>query len=452
LEAKQYAFLAATVIVIPVVAWLGCRYRWAERGIVAGAFFSTCYLVDINLLSMEWYRGDTRGFEFGLTDWMVISLIIVMARSPRWSCQSLSLLPPNSGPIVLYLAVAFLSAIAAYVPVYAGFGLMKLLRAMAVYWVAYNYLRQEEDLRFILYILAAIVCMEFFLVLKQRAFGVYRAVGSTPHPNTLAMYINMMNMVFLSFFLNEKPGVRRRWLYLACVGMGTLIVAATFSRGALAMMVGCYGLVVLFSIVRRPSRQKFLLVGLMALAAMPVAVKLAPAIIDRFENAPVESGESRGQANDAAYAMANQHLLGVGINNYSHVINETAYSRYIPNEMDRGIVHNIYLLHACEMGWPGLVAFVILICNFLWIGLRTVASRQDDPASWMAIGILVGMLGFWLQSFLEWAFRQTYLTVEFFMLAGFLAALPRVVKATHANRKRQIAALWLLKRSAAHSG
>ena len=444
LEAKHYIFLAATAVFLPAASWLGIRFRWAERALVAGAFLSTCYLIDINLFSMEWYRGDTRGFEFGLTDWMTISLIIIMSRAPRWSGRSLSVLPPNSGPLLLYLAVAALSALVAYVPIYAGFGLMKLLRAVAVYWVACNYLRREEDVRFILYVLAAIVCVEFLLVMKQRASGIYRAVGSTPHPNTLAMYINMMNAIFLSFLLNDARAGWRRWMYLGCLAMGTLIVAATFSRGGLAMMVGCYGLVVLLSVARRPSRRKTVVVGLMMLAALPVAIKLTPAIVDRFQNAPVESGESRAQANEAAIAMANRHLLGVGINNYSHVINETAYSRYIPNELDRGIVHNIYLLHASEMGWPGLLVFLLLIANYLWVGARAVLDREDHPASSLAIGILVGMLGLWLQSTLEWAFRQTYLTVEFFMFAGFLAALPRVARVIRRDRRRRLAALWWL--------
>jgi O-antigen ligase len=432
------------MVFIPVASRLGCSYRWAERALVAGAFFSTCYLVDINLVSTEWYRGDTRGFEFGLTDWMVISLIIVMARSPRWRNQPLALLPPNSGPIGVYLIIALFSALAAYVSLYAGFGLMKLVRAIAVYWVAYNYLRRPEDLRFVLYILAAIVCMEFLLVLNQRASGIYRAVGSTPHPNTLAMYINMMNMIFLSFFLNDEGARGIRWVYLACIVMGTLIVAATFSRGGLAMMVGGYGLVTLISLARRPSGRKLKIIGLCALLAMPVALRLAPPIIDRFENAPEESGVSRWQANDAAIAMANDHVFGVGINNYSHLINETSYSRFIPNESDRGIVHNIYLLHACEMGWPGLVAFVVLIGNFLWMGLRSILNRRNDPTVWMGTGIFVGMVGFWLQSSLEWAFRQTYLTVEFFMLAGFLAALPRVARAARLARKRKFIAASLL--------
>ncbi len=45
------------------------------------------------------------------------------------------------------------------------------------------------------------------------------------------------------------------------------------------------------------------------------------------------------------------------------------------------------------------------------------------------------MTSLWLQSLLEWAFRQTYLTIQFFMLAGFLAALPRVLR--HQRKQRQ---------------
>ncbi len=78
------------------------------------------------------------------------------------------------------------------------------------------------------------------------------------------------------------------------------------------------------------------------------------------------------------------------------------------------------------------------------MGLRSILNRRNDPTAWMGTGIFVGMVGFWLQSGLEWAFRQTYLTVEFFMLAGFLAALPRVAKAARAARKRRIITAGIL--------
>ena len=442
METKQLIFLAMTATFIPVASWFGIRYKWAERLLVVGAFFSTSYLIDINFVSMEWYRGDTRGFEFGVTDWMVISLIIVMAGSPRWRKQKLDLFPPNSPLMLTYLGLALISLVMAYVPVYAGFGFFKLLRAFAVYWVAYNYLRSEEDIEFILMILAGIVAMEFLFVLKQRFSGIYRAPGTTPHSNTLAVYINMFNMLFFSFMLGEKS--KRALIYWACVGMGSLMVLATFSRGALVTMVLGYALVVMLSFYDRVKAHKGKIIGILFLAALPVVIKVAPAIIDRFLHAPEASGESRSLANEAAIAMADDNFFGVGINNYSYAINETDYIRFIDNPVDRGIVHNIYLLHACEMGWPGLIVFVLMIANFFVIGLRMVVKRRDNILSFFATGIVVAMFTLWFQSMLEWLFRQTYVTVQFFMLAGFLAALTRVDKQMLRNRKLEFAKRWAL--------
>jgi O-antigen ligase len=442
LETKQLIFLAMTASFIPVAAWFGIRYKWAERLLVIGTFLSTSYLIDINFVSMEWYRGDTRGFEFGVTDWMVISLIVVMAKSPRWRKQKLDLFPPNAPLMLTYFGLAMISLVAAYVPVYAGFGVFKLLRGFAVFWVAYNYLRSEEDVKFILMILAGIVAMEFLFVLKQRFSGIYRAPGTTPHSNTLAVYVNMFNMIFFSFMLGEKS--KRALIYWACVGMGSLIVLATFSRGALVTMVLGYALVVILSYYDRVKAHKTRVIGILFLATLPVVVKVAPAIIDRFLNAPEASGESRHLANDAAKAMANDHLFGVGINNYSYAINDTDYIRFIDNPVDRGIVHNIYLLHACEMGWPGLVVFLLMIGNFFLIGLRIIGKRRDNTLSYFATGIVVAMFALWFQSLLEWLFRQTYITVQFFMLAGFLAALPRVDRQMRRERNRELARRWLV--------
>jgi O-antigen ligase len=441
-ETKQLIFLAITAIFIPMAAWFGIKYKWAERLLVVGAFFSTSYLVDINFVSMEWYRGDTRGFEFGVTDWMVISLVIVMAKSPRWRKQKIDLFPPNSSLMLTYLGLALISLMVAYVPVYAGFGFFKLLRAFAVFWIAYNYLRSEEDIKFILLILAAIVAMEFLFVLMQRFSGIYRAPGTTPHSNTLAAYINMFNMLFFAFMLGEKS--KRAFVYWACVGMGSLMVLATFSRGALVAMILGYVFVVILSFYDKVKPHKTRVIGILLLAALPVAIKVAPAIIDRFLNAPETSGESRHLANDAAIAMANDHFFGVGLNNYSHVINETDYIRFIDNPVDRGIVHNVYLLHACEMGWIGLVVFLLMIANFFLIGLRMVRMQRDNTLSFFAVGLVAAMFTLWFQSMLEWFFRQTYMTVQFFMLAGFLAALERVDRQMLRDKKMELAKQWTL--------
>lgn len=442
-ELKQIIFIALTLAAVPTAAWFGIRYAWAEKLLVAATFFSTCYLVDINFVSMEMYRGDTRGFEFGITDWMIVALAAVMLFSPRWRDRRPALWPPNGIPVTAYMMLAFCSMFVAAMPLYAGFGLFKIMRAILVYWVAYNYLRSERDLRNVLLVLAAIVAFEFVQVLMQRAGGLYRAHGTMPHSNTLALYINVINMIFLSFVLNDRSGRWRRVMYWAAFVMGSLIVLATFSRGALAVMVLGYSVVVALSMWDRVRLPKLRTVALLVILALPLAIKVTPSVIKRFETAPVNAELSRRQANAAAIAMANSGWLGVGINNYSYQINETGFAQYIESELDRGIVHNIYLLHAAEMGWIGLALFLLMIGNFLWMAIRLVMLRTNNVVSWMAIGLFAAMTTLWLQSLLEWAFRQTYLTIQFFMLAGFLAALPRVLRHQADQRRRaQKRARW----------
>lgn len=429
---KQLLFIILTLGFIPCAVWMGITFKWAERYLVAGAFFSTAYLVDINFVSMEAYRGDTRGFEFGLTDWMIISLLLVMLLSPRWRNKPFTLVPPNGGLVYTYLGLALLSLLVAYVPVYAGFGIMKLVRGVTVFVVAYNYLNDEEDLRFVVQILAAIIAIEFLFVLKQRLGGIYRAPGTTPHSNTLAGYVNVINMVFFALLLGDAR--YRRPLIWAVLAMGSVMVLATFSRGAMGVMVVGYALVALLSFRDRLEISKLRIIGAIILLSIPLLIKVGPAIVDRFLNAPEESGESRGYANIAAIQMANDHFLGVGINNYSHVINETRYVRFIDNPVDRGIVHNIYLLHACEMGWGGMLVYCLMMLNFLRLGLRQTNNGSHRLVASMAIGISVGLVGLCLQGSLEWFFRQTYITVEFFMLAGFLAALPKVQRSIYKHQ------------------
>jgi hypothetical protein len=429
---KQTLFLLMTLMAVPTFVWLGITYKWAERGLVGIAFLSTAFLIDINFHSMEIYRGDSRGYEIGLTDWIMLSLLIVMLTSKRWKNKKITLLPPNSGLLAVYLAIAILSVYVAYVQIYAGFGLLKILRGLMVFVVAYNYLQDEEDLRFIIGVLALIVIIEFVMVIDQRLSGMYRAKGSTPHSNTLAGYINMINMLFFALLLGDKS---RPTLYWIVLGLGSLIVLASFSRGAMMAMIVGYLIVIVLSYKNKFDMRKNGILALMLLLAMPIAIDVGPRVIDRFLNASEASGASRKLANVAAAAMADDHFFGVGLNNYSHAINETHYIEHIDSIVDRGIVHNIYLLHASEMGWIGMIAFCLVIGNFLRLGYRSISASSSELASNVAIGLTTAIVVLSMQGSLEWFFRQTYITIEFFMFAGFLVAIPKVSVATNRQRK-----------------
>lgn len=205
-------------------------------------------------------------------------------------------------------------------------------------------------------------------------------------------------------------------------------------------MVAGFILVIGLSFKDKISARKSRILLVLAIISLPVLIKVGPALVERFLYAPEESGESRHLANIAAISMANDHVLGVGLNNYSHVINETEYTKFIDDPTDRGIVHNIYLLHASEMGWGGLLVYLLLMGNFVRLGYRSVGKSENEFIGSVAVGITSAIVVLCLQGSLEWFFRQTYITIEFYMLAGFLVALPKVNLAV---RRRNLAERYI---------
>ncbi len=89
----------------------------------------------------------------------------------------------------------------------------------------------------------------------------------------------------------------------------------------------------------------------------------------------------------AAWGMWRDHFwTGVGIGNY-----EAAYASYrLPKwPYALGHAHNIYFNMAAEIGFIGLVAYLVFVVSALWHSWR-VARRSSEPA---VRGVAIGVLG-----------------------------------------------------------
>ena len=62
---------------------------------------------------------------------------------------------------------------------------------------------------------------------------------------------------------------------------------------------------------------------------------------------------------------------------------------------------------AGELGYPGLVLFLILWFRWFQIGGSFLFSRSPDPMRRIGIGIFFGVCGIFLQSLTEWVFRHS---------------------------------------------
>lgn len=423
-----------TIGFLSVAIPMTMRYAILERVCIGGILFMAINPIDVTFFSYTFYRGDIRGIEFGITDWLTITMAVVMMNSPRWRRKKLYYRHANEVLMWLYLVWSFISVLTAIIPQFAFFGFTKLVRAYATFWVAMNYLRSEDDLRFIVWCVVGLTFYSFSQVLMDKYVrGVYPPRGSFPHQNGLATFQNMMNFIIFAVFLqdNNKLFDKRMLIYWAALGAGALTVVATLSRGGMATMVVGFAIITLLTFTLKQNssktKKKFAVLGILVALSIPVLAVILPPIIDRFQNAPEESGESRHGANISSAEMGKDYFFGVGLNNYSYVINYMKYGERL-GELDRGIAHHIFWLHYAEMGLIGVLLYFLMTAGFMLIILGFILRRKDSLEKVFAIGVLTSFFINWLIGTLEWNFRTIQITAAYFMLAGFAMSLSRLEK------------------------
>jgi hypothetical protein len=446
ISTKQVIFVLMTLGFLAVAIPAALRFEWMDRVCIAGIWFMAINPVDVTFFSYTAYRGDIRGIEFGVTDWLTITLAVAMLKAPRWQRRDLHFRNPNEVWMALYLAYCGLSIVTAMIPQFAFFGVTKLLRAYLTFWVSYNFIRRESDLRFVIWCVAGLSLYSFSQVLMDKyVHNVFPPRGSFPHQNGLATFQNIMNFILFAFLLqdSEKLFDRRTLLYWVALGAGVLTSIATLSRGGMVTLVfGCAAVAALTFCLRQRTvkvRKKLVAMGVIVLLSLPALVVVLPEVINRFQTAPEESGESRHAANLASESMGDDHFFGVGLNNYSYAINYQPYGEHLAL-LDRGIAHHIFWLHYAELGILGVVLYVALTGAFIWIALRFVLRRTDSLERVFAIAVFVAFVVNWLIGLLEWNFRIIQITLTYFMLAGFVCSLDRVERErTRGEAKRRLA-------------
>lgn len=414
---KWIVFLSAIFIIVPLLAHRAVVSPFVRRVVVGLVGFSVFHMVDINLITDETYRGDSTGIEVAAIDLMVLSLFIAqrVRKAPRIEGPKLRFVR------YFYLAAAVVSLLAAPLLLRSSYSVWKLLRMFFAFSVMAVELTDLAQARALLIGLGAGVLTNAGLALEQRyVAGLVRAVGSQPHPNSLAMLCNLVTPVALSLWL---AGHARRF-NAAVVVAGALCVILSLSRGGIMMLAVSTAICVIASLAKEMNGRKLAVVGSLAAGGLVVLAKSLDSIIDRFTNAPPASEQARDKFNMAAEAMARDNpFTGIGINMFSHVLEHGGYAdRFDLAPVDRnGVAHHIYWLTAAELGYIGLFAYLLLLASVLWTAIRLARARGVRGE--IALGTAAGLFVTYVQGTAEWIARQTPMSYGFWLFAGMLSAL-----------------------------
>lgn len=402
---KYIIFFITLFLVVPVGGLLGVASKKIEKLLIFLSVFFSCRTNEtINFFSHELYRGSSRGFEISLVDLVGMSLFFVVLFRKK-----VTLFPPGSFLYFLYFSFSALSIINSANVLFSSFELWKMLRMYFYFWTIYNLIQNEEDFQVVIKSVYFIIFYIFAIVLFDKYIGGrYQARGPFPHQNSLVMYLIFFGGIITSRVVNFKPEFKTL-VATVCIFLGVIF---TYSRAGMfiygVMVSGIFGI----GLLEKVSARKVISMIFVFLAGLLVLLKSGDTIIDRFVSAPKESANTRVYMAKAAVNMANDKVLGVGLNNWGIKVNKPyGYSshspRYHEDGFKEGLVETTYLMVAAETGWHNLIIFLLFLCSFLFRCMVLIKKFWRKNGSYIFIGMFMSLIGVYLESGLEWVLKQT---------------------------------------------
>jgi hypothetical protein len=401
---------------LPLVPYLRSNIRlvkivWVLVGFVPFVMES----VHLYMSAISWaeWPGYVKGLELTIVDALALSLYLSQPRAT-------SPLPFRIA-FGLYILASFLSVLSAIVPEAAFFYLWQTARMFLLYATVVRACNNPVVATALLKGMAAGLVLEAVVVLWQRfGLGVLQASGTMIHQNELGMVSHFIVFPFFALLLTGRAGLWPAIVFPA----GVIVELLTTSRGTIGLAALGYVLVFAFSALRGWTSRKGRVLLVFMVAAAVAAPLAAAALSQRGSQAVEDSDKSRVYLENMASMMLADHPLGVGGNNFVYsAIAEGYYARAAASNYFAFTVHNVYWLSVVEIGYLGLISFVIYIAGPLIVAFRCGVRNQRDIRGDLLIGLGVGTLVVYLHSFEEWIFITYRLQYFFVMDIGLIVAL-----------------------------
>jgi hypothetical protein len=428
-----------------------CRLPRVQRLV----FMLMCFMTMGGFLhEQEWglslysvlYRGTARGFHFY---WAEVAAVVLIFAKLVGQWRSFRFFPPGFWLWIVYCFASLIPILNAPEPLYAWFAFVKMLKIIIIYVAAYNFIKTEDDLRFSLFCLVGVILWQLVAVLNQKYVEhVYQVWGTFEHQNALCMYTILIGMVFLAVSMGPKH--KRSNFYLLAYICCAAIVQSSLSRAGLFVFAAGSLLVVMGSLIDRPTRRRIRVVGTLAFVGIVGLTLTIDTIMKRFNQyGNDESGRTRAMLNLSSQMMLEDHPLGVGWNNFATAINPPfTYGDHIDdwqkkngNPIDKrykkGVVESLWWLLLAETGYQGFTLYVLFICLFLWLNFQNAIFFRRSYFGAVSVGLLVGSLMNYLQSFLERVLTQPRNVMIWFILLAMTARITAWRKA-ELRRRRMI--------------
>lgn len=430
-EFKYLIFFLVILIGVPLGYAFAKKSPLCEKVLWFLLLFFTAKTEDINFFSMESYRGTSRGFEIGLVD--ITALILFLLLFSRRDKKPLEL-PAGTFLYFLYFMFSAISIINSDVYIYSFFELWKMIRMYFYFFVVYNLISSFKDIKQFLIYMYIIVIFITFIVLKQKYLdGMFQTMGPFPHQNSLVMYMIVYGSIFLSYVLNYKKV--NVYVWIIAFGACAIDILSTLSRGGMAVFSLSIFIIFLLSYAHKFTLRKIGVTMLFFILGSGVLYKASDTILERIQTAPEESLDVRVVLALAAQNMANDKILGVGLNNFGLKINPPYwYGEHIQRESSDekgGLVETVYLMVAAETGWLNLGVFITMLLFFYMKNFKNylaMKKKKFRQYRFIPIALIGALTSIYLQSTLEWVLKQTNNFYQLMFIFALIAVTSKLIK------------------------
>ncbi|MEZ5413283.1 MAG: hypothetical protein R3F03_03105 [Opitutaceae bacterium] len=436
-EVIKYFVVAGWYLVLPpLLAFVLKGRRRYQRWVMGAMIFITSIHITkftVMLGSIEWYRGHTKGFEASLLVGLSLALLLAgaweKAKGFRW-------VPPGLGWWWLYCAVSVVSIFAAPNQVYVLMAATKFFSVGVILAAAYNFLCDEEDLRWVLRCIAVTLAVQAAVVLKMKYLdGFYQVRGWFEHQNPLAMWAYMLGLPLLAAAMAKVSRRDGRW-YIAGFLAAAIIVQSALSRAALAVFAAGVMAVLVAGLMDGVTARRVRTILVLGFVGMLGLAATADTIIARFnDHGNQASGETRDVMNLASAAMLRDSAIGLGWNNFALTINrpypygdviddwERDRGHKVDEDYAKGVVESHYWLLLAETGYGGFVTYLLMIGVVQWWAVRGAWLRRGTLAGVFLAAVAIGFGLTYVHSDLERVLTQTKNLSMWMILVGCVARL-----------------------------
>lgn len=341
--------------------------------------------------------------------------------------------------ILLFMGcTAFLGLVVCRYPAIAFDGYRAVCQYMLWFFVAMRLIRNKSDFMLFSYTLCGLsflmclyACYQFVVATPIPASwttsteqGVRTRVFSiTTSPNIFGCFVVMTAPIVAGLIYYTK-NIRRKIILWGVLGVMALACLFTFSRGAWG---GAVVAVVVFALL--VDKRLFLLMG-GAVAAAAVAFPSAVARITYlFTPEYAYASSTGGRALRWQYGLnllnKNNPWLGFGLGRYGGAV---AMQNKVDYTLTYNYMDNYYLKTLVEIGYIGLICFIILLLALCVWSLRATVRMKGESDRPIVCGMFAGLCGVMFHCYFENIFEVPYMNAYFWIIAAFIICRAFIIK------------------------